>query len=64
MDQFVKRELKCKYYVRYVDDFVLLSRSQEELKFWRDEIDKFLHKETKIEIKPKKAEISACRKGN
>jgi len=64
LDQFVKRELKCKYYVKYVDDFVLLSRSQEELKFWRDEIDKFLHKETKIEIKPKKAEISACRKGN
>ncbi|MCX6803322.1 MAG: reverse transcriptase/maturase family protein [Candidatus Diapherotrites archaeon] len=37
LDQFVKRELKCKHYVRYVDDFILLAESKEELLnyFWK-----------------------------
>jgi len=34
LDQFIKKELKCKYYVRYVDDFILLSESKEELLNW------------------------------
>jgi RNA-directed DNA polymerase len=29
LDQFVKKKLKCEYYVRYVDDFILLSESKE-----------------------------------
>ncbi len=32
LDQFIKRSLKVKYYFRYVDDFVLLSRNIEEIK--------------------------------
>ena len=31
LDQFVKRELKCRYYVRYVDDLVLLDSRPETL---------------------------------
>ncbi|MCP4628263.1 MAG: RNA-directed DNA polymerase [bacterium] len=31
LDQFVKHRLKCGYYLRYCDDFVLLSDSREEL---------------------------------
>ena len=27
-DQFVKRELKVKYYIRYADDFVILSEEK------------------------------------
>lgn len=30
-DQFVKHELKAKYYARYADDFVFLSRDRREL---------------------------------
>ncbi|MBN2782885.1 MAG: RNA-directed DNA polymerase [Campylobacterales bacterium] len=30
-DNFVKRELKCKRYIRYVDDFVLFENSKEKL---------------------------------
>ena len=32
LDYFVKHELKAKYYIRYVDDFVLLDSSKENLR--------------------------------
>lgn len=31
-DWFVKQKLRCKYYIRYMDDFVFFSDSKEELK--------------------------------
>jgi retron-type reverse transcriptase len=37
-DHFVRRELSCKAYVRYVDDFVLFSDSRAELMRWREAI--------------------------
>ena len=30
-DQFVKHKLKVKYYIRYADDFVILSSTRKEL---------------------------------
>ena len=41
LDQFVKHKLKARYYLRYVDDFLILSKDKEELKKWRDDIGKF-----------------------
>ena len=41
-DHFVKRELKVKRYVRYVDDFVLLDSSKERLDKVYDEIENYL----------------------
>lgn len=34
-DQFVTRELRCKAYLRYVDDFALFSDSKRELWSWK-----------------------------
>jgi retron-type reverse transcriptase len=34
-DQFVKRELSCNAYVRYVDDFLLFSDSKQQLWEWQ-----------------------------
>lgn len=34
-DHFVKRELRCKGYLRYVDDFLLFSNDKQELRDWR-----------------------------
>ena len=31
LDYFVKHKLKIKYYIRYMDDFVLLVKDKEEL---------------------------------
>jgi retron-type reverse transcriptase len=35
LDQFVKRELRCKAYVRYVDDFLLFAPDKPTLHAWR-----------------------------
>ncbi|MCY1515872.1 group II intron reverse transcriptase/maturase [compost metagenome] len=42
LDQFVKHQLKAKHYVRYVDDFVLLHDSPQQLNAWLAEINAFL----------------------
>jgi len=34
LDYFVKHKLKAKYYIRYVDDFVILHSSREQLLSW------------------------------
>jgi RNA-directed DNA polymerase len=52
LDQFVKHTLKCRHYVRYVDDFVLLSRDREELVRWRNAIDQFVRERLKITLHP------------
>jgi len=38
LDQFVKRELKCQAYIRYVDDFVLFSDNKNLLSIWRKKL--------------------------
>lgn len=43
-DQFVKRELGCRGYLRYVDDFLLFSDSKRELMNWREKILKRLER--------------------
>jgi hypothetical protein len=42
LDQFVKHTLKCRYYVRYVDDMVLLDPDPAVLVAWREQIAAFL----------------------
>ena len=39
LDQFVKHTLKAQYYIRYVDDFVILSHSKQELEMWKEKIN-------------------------
>jgi retron-type reverse transcriptase len=35
LDQFVKRELSCRHYIRYVDDFLLFADDKRTLHGWR-----------------------------
>ena len=42
LDQFVKHRLRCRHYIRYVDDFVLLHESPQQLNVWLAEIGEFL----------------------
>lgn len=42
LDQFVKHRLQCRYYLRYCDDFVLLSTEPEQLMAWKGQISQFL----------------------
>jgi retron-type reverse transcriptase len=63
LDYFIKHELKIKYYIRYVDDFVILHRSKEQLIFWKEQIDKFLREKLKLELHSQKTKIIALSRG-
>ncbi|GMW06692.1 MAG: hypothetical protein AMXMBFR8_14890 [Nevskiales bacterium] len=53
LDQFVKHELKCRHYLRYCDDFVLLGDSPERLGEWRERIGGYLRDELALELNPR-----------
>ncbi len=40
LDQHVKHELKCRRYIRYMDNWLLLSDSKRELQMWLGEIER------------------------
>jgi retron-type reverse transcriptase len=42
LDQFVKRTLHCRAYLRYVDDFLLFSEDKRQLWAWKAAIAQFL----------------------
>jgi retron-type reverse transcriptase len=62
LDYFVKHNLKAKYYIRYVDDFVILHRSKEKLVLWKWLINNFL-KSIKLELHPEKSKVIPLHKG-
>ncbi|MDO8686913.1 MAG: reverse transcriptase domain-containing protein [Candidatus Berkelbacteria bacterium] len=62
-DQFMKRELKVKYYIRYADDFVILSENKNYLEELLPNIYDFLEKELKLELHPDKVFIKTLASG-
>ena len=63
LDQFMKRTLNCKYYVRYVDDFIILNRSKEKLKFLIGPINKFLQNNLDSKLNPSKTKLQPIDNG-
>ena len=57
LDQFVKHILKQKYYIRYCDDFVIVSRSKEHLETLVPVLNNFLQEQLKLFLHPNKIEI-------
>ena len=57
LDYFVKHRLKARYYIRYVDDFVIMHRSSEALEYYKDEIDKFLLERLALQLHPEKSKV-------
>ncbi len=51
LDQFVKHELKARRYLRYVDDFVLVHESREQLQAWHAAIAVFLERRLRLTLK-------------
>jgi RNA-directed DNA polymerase len=62
-DQFVKHELKEKYYIRYADDFVFMSENKTHFEKLISKILLFLQKELKLEIHPDKLYIKTLSSG-
>jgi hypothetical protein len=63
LDHFVKQELRINYYIRYVDDFVILHRDKKMLEKWKADIDNFLRDRLKVELHPEKSRIISLEGG-
>ena len=62
-DHFMKRELKVKYYIRYADDFVILSDDRHCLEKLIPKMNNFLKQKLKLDLHPNKIFIKAFSSG-
>jgi len=62
-DQFVKRKLKARYYIRYADDFLILSEDKNHLEELVPQISEFLETELKLTLHPNKLFIKTLASG-
>ena len=62
-DQFMKRELKCRYYGRYVDDAAVVSADREWLLSLVPRIRQFLKAELGLDMHMGKLEVSEVHRG-
>ena len=63
LDRFVKHKLKVPFYVRYTDDFVLVSDSPEKLLALLEWVKLFLRERLKLEIHPHKLTLRKYHQG-
>ena len=63
LDQFIKHTLKTPYYIRYADDFIILSQNKVWLEQQIPRIKNFLHKELKLILHPNKVFIKTIASG-
>ena len=63
LDEFVKHTLKTRFYIRYVDDLVLLHESREQLLIWNRQIGEFLHDVLKLVLHPDRQHVHPVSNG-
>jgi RNA-directed DNA polymerase len=56
-DHFVKHTLKCRHYLRYCDDFVLLAPERETLIDWHERIGEYLREHLRLELNAKRTRV-------
>lgn len=62
-DQFMKHKLKAKYYIRYADDFVILSDDKPWLEEILPKIGNFLSEQLCLKLHPNKVSIGTLSSG-
>ena len=62
-DQFIKHRLKVKYYARYTDDLVIISRDREYLQSLIPKLSAFLKDVLRLNFHPEKVNIHFYSKG-
>jgi retron-type reverse transcriptase len=62
-DQFMKHKLKAEYYVRYADDFVIMSRDKAWLQTILIKISEFLNERLALKLHPDKISIRTFASG-
>jgi len=63
LDYFIKYKLRIKYYIRYIDDFVILNKSSWQLQVWKEKIRNFIEISLKIELHTDKSKIIPLSRG-
>ncbi|NJM10170.1 MAG: RNA-directed DNA polymerase [Bdellovibrionaceae bacterium] len=63
LDQYIKRKMRVRHYIRYMDDFVLILDSAEEAHESRALIETFLRDHLRLILSPQKVMIGPCREG-
>jgi len=63
IDQYIKRTLKVKYYIRYVDDLILLSNDKNKLLKWKEDINNYLINNLKLELNKNKDKLGSVENG-
>ena len=63
LDYFIKYELRTKYYIRYVDDFIILHDSKEQLSCYKNHINAFLKNKLSLKMHPDKTKIFSIYQG-
>jgi len=63
LDQFIKHNLKVKYYLRYADDFIILNNNQKVLEAVLLKLKEFLRVNLKLELHPNKISIRKLHQG-
>lgn len=63
LDQFVKHTLKCHYYMRYVDDLVLLHVDKMQLLDWQPQIEQYLHTHLELTLHPSRKKLRPVSNG-
>jgi RNA-directed DNA polymerase len=62
-DMYVKQELKVKYYIRYADDFAILSDSKKSLEELLEKVEAFLNEKLKLKLHEHKVYIKTYASG-
>lgn len=63
LDQFIKHTLKVHYYLRYVDDFMLLGQNKEDLLCWKEKIRDFLYNKLNLQLHPRRQKLQPVSNG-
>ncbi|MDP3901615.1 MAG: reverse transcriptase domain-containing protein [bacterium] len=63
LDGFIKHKLKCRCYLRYCDDFIILSKDRHRLEALIDDTNRFIKTNLQLEIHPGKISIRSYLSG-
>jgi RNA-directed DNA polymerase len=63
LDQFIKHQLKAPYYIRFVDDFVLVHQNRTMLEQWKEQIESLLNHHLALELNPNRQIIRPVSNG-
>ncbi len=63
LDKFAKHQLRCRAYLRYMDDFLLFSDDKAQLQEWKSAVRDFLAEHLRLVLHPRKSLVFPVKVG-